>query len=88
LLFSFFRLSTDPIFAYSRCSTITQRFILPLEGGKEGETCEVDVDADCRLCFFVEKKEDGWKNHFFKGEFLFPSLPFSASLPSSPSTSF
>ncbi|GAA5831580.1 hypothetical protein JCM11251_000757 [Rhodosporidiobolus azoricus] len=49
-------------------ATITQRFIMPLQGGKEGETCEVDVDADCRLCFFVEKKEDGsWKNHFFKG---------------------
>ncbi|BGP20931.1 hypothetical protein JCM10213_000568 [Rhodosporidiobolus nylandii] len=49
-------------------ATITQRFVMPLEGGKEGETCEVDVDADCRLCFFVEKKADGsWKNHFFKG---------------------
>lgn len=33
----------------------------------EGETCEVDVDADCRLCFFVEKKSNGWKVHFFKG---------------------
>lgn len=22
----------------------------------------------CRLCFFVEKKENGWKAHFFKGE--------------------
>ncbi|GAA6030615.1 hypothetical protein JCM8097_006238 [Rhodosporidiobolus ruineniae] len=48
-------------------ATITQRFTVPLLGGKEGETCEVDVDADCRLCFFVEKKENGWKNHFFKG---------------------
>ncbi|GAA5994645.1 uncharacterized protein JCM10292_002187 [Rhodotorula paludigena] len=47
-------------------ATITQRFTMPTE--KEGETCEVDVDADCRLCFFVEKKADGsWKNHFFKG---------------------
>ncbi|GJN89459.1 hypothetical protein Rhopal_002445-T1 [Rhodotorula paludigena] len=46
-------------------ATITQRFTVPTE--KEGETCEVDVDADCRLCFFVEKKADGsWKNHFFK----------------------
>lgn len=34
----------------------------------EGVTAEVDVDADCRLCFFVEKKPDGWKTHFFKGE--------------------
>ncbi|GAA5851996.1 hypothetical protein JCM8547_000122 [Rhodosporidiobolus lusitaniae] len=49
-------------------ATITQRFRMPLAGGKEGETCDVDVDADCRLCFFLEKKEDGdWKNHFFKG---------------------
>ncbi|ORY56198.1 catabolic 3-dehydroquinase [Leucosporidium creatinivorum] len=47
-------------------ATITQRFTMPTE--VEGETCEVDVDADCRLCFFVEKKADGsWKNHFFKG---------------------
>ncbi|TNY23714.1 hypothetical protein DMC30DRAFT_413840 [Rhodotorula diobovata] len=47
-------------------ATITQRFTMPT--AVEGETCEVDVDADCRLCFFVEKKEDGeWKNHFFKG---------------------
>ncbi|CEQ40662.1 SPOSA6832_02308 [Sporobolomyces salmonicolor] len=46
-------------------STITQRFVMPAEGGGD---CEVDVDADCRLCFFVEKKADGsWKNHFFKG---------------------
>jgi ribosomal protein L31 len=43
-------------------STITQRFVMP--STVEGETCEVDVDADCRLCFFVEKKEDGsWKTH-------------------------
>ncbi|GAA5906356.1 hypothetical protein JCM8208_003528 [Rhodotorula glutinis] len=47
-------------------ATITQRFTMPT--AVEGETCEVDVDADCRLCFFVEKKADGgWKNHFFKG---------------------
>ncbi|GAA5868611.1 hypothetical protein JCM1840_005508 [Sporobolomyces johnsonii] len=46
-------------------ATITQRFVMPAEGGGD---CEVDVDADCRLCFFVEKKADGsWKNHFFKG---------------------
>ncbi|KAK4047172.1 hypothetical protein OIO90_006281 [Microbotryomycetes sp. JL221] len=47
-------------------ATITQRFTMPTE--KEGETCQVDVDADCRLCFFVEKKNDSdWKCHFFKG---------------------
>ncbi|BGP00299.1 pathogenesis associated protein pep2 [Rhodotorula toruloides] len=47
-------------------ATITQRFTMPTE--TEGETCEVDVEADCRLCFFVEKKANGdWKNHFFKG---------------------
>ena len=33
-----------------------------------GEDCEVDVDADCRLCFFVARNSDGeWKTHFFKG---------------------
>lgn len=50
-------------------ATITQRFVMKTAGG---EPCEVDVDADCTLCFFVEKKpsDDGvgeWKAHFFKG---------------------
>ncbi|GAA5906842.1 uncharacterized protein JCM6883_005705 [Sporobolomyces salmoneus] len=49
-------------------ATITQRFKMPCIDGKEGEVCEVDIDADCRLCFFLEKNEKGeWKNHFFKG---------------------
>ncbi|KAK4706163.1 hypothetical protein P7C70_g8, partial [Phenoliferia sp. Uapishka_3] len=46
-------------------ATITQRFVFP--STVEGQTAEVDVDADCRLVFFVEKKADGWKTHFFKG---------------------
>ncbi|KAK4047082.1 hypothetical protein OIV83_005645 [Microbotryomycetes sp. JL201] len=47
-------------------ATITQRFTMPT--ANEGETCQVDVDADCRLCFFVEKKNGtDWKCHFFKG---------------------
>ncbi|KAL8293654.1 hypothetical protein RQP46_000355 [Phenoliferia psychrophenolica] len=46
-------------------ATITQRFVMPT--AVEGQTAEVDIDADCRLCFFVEKKPDGWKTHFFKG---------------------
>lgn len=46
--------------------TITQRFVMP--STVQGETCEVDIEADCRLCFFVEKNSQGeWKNHFFKG---------------------
>jgi len=45
-------------------ATITQRFVTQTE---QGERCEVDVDADCRLCFFAERKTDGWKTHFFKG---------------------
>lgn len=33
----------------------------------DGTSCEVDVDADCTLCFFMELKKDiGWKIHFFK----------------------
>ncbi|GAA5965667.1 hypothetical protein JCM3765_000921 [Sporobolomyces pararoseus] len=48
-------------------ATITQRFKMPCVDGGE-ELCEVDIDADCRLCFFLEKNEKGeWKNHFFKG---------------------
>mgnify|MGYP001589251133 FL=1 len=46
--------------------TITQRFVMP--STVEGQTAEVDIDADCRLVFFVEKKADGWKTHFFKGQ--------------------
>ncbi|KAM0786982.1 hypothetical protein ACM66B_002400 [Microbotryomycetes sp. NB124-2] len=47
-------------------ATITQRFTMPT--ATEGETCQVDVDADCRLCFFVDKKNGSdWKCHFFKG---------------------
>ncbi|SCV67339.1 BQ2448_5985 [Microbotryum intermedium] len=45
--------------------TITQRFIM--ESTEEGQTCEVDMEADCRLCFFVEKDAQGaWNCHFFK----------------------
>lgn len=33
----------------------------------EGEKCEVDIEADCRLCFFLQKYNGEWKNHFFKG---------------------
>lgn len=29
--------------------------------------CLVDIDADCRLCFFLEKHDGEWKTHFFKG---------------------
>lgn len=46
-------------------STITQRFIM--DSTTEGEKCEVDIEADCRLCFFMEKHNGEWKNHFFKG---------------------
>ncbi|GAA5885704.1 hypothetical protein JCM16303_003121 [Sporobolomyces ruberrimus] len=47
-------------------ATITQRFEMPCID-REG-SCQVDIDADCRLCFFLEKNERGeWKNHFFKG---------------------
>ncbi|KAI5476922.1 hypothetical protein MNV49_007023 [Pseudohyphozyma bogoriensis] len=47
-------------------ATITQRFVMP--STVEGVDCEVDIEAECRLCFFVEKKANGeWKNHFFKG---------------------
>lgn len=48
----------------------------------DGTSCEVDVDADCTLCFFMELKKDiGWKIHFFKvrlaQEENFPLLRFS-----------
>ncbi|KAK9898055.1 catabolic 3-dehydroquinase [Cystobasidium minutum MCA 4210] len=46
-------------------ATITQRFIM--DSTTEGEKCEVDIEADCRLCFFMEKHNGEWKNHFFKG---------------------
>lgn len=49
-------------------ATITQRFIMKTDDGVD---CEVDVDADCRLCFFVQRDSKGeWKTHFFKGEAL------------------
>lgn len=39
-----------------------------MDSTTEGEKCEVDIEADCRLCFFMEKNANGeWKNHFFKG---------------------
>ncbi|GAA6018345.1 hypothetical protein JCM11491_005940 [Sporobolomyces phaffii] len=48
-------------------ATITQRFKMPCVDGSR-ELCEVDIDADCRLCFFLEKNNEGsWKTHFFKG---------------------
>ncbi|GAA5941612.1 uncharacterized protein JCM15063_001636 [Sporobolomyces koalae] len=48
-------------------ATITQRFKMPCIDGSD-TPCEVDIDADCRLCFFLEKDEHGaWKTHFFKG---------------------
>ncbi|GAA6060256.1 hypothetical protein JCM10212_003496 [Sporobolomyces blumeae] len=47
-------------------ATITQRFEMPCVDGNG--KCEVDIDADCRLCFFLEKDQNGgWKTHFFKG---------------------
>jgi hypothetical protein len=44
---------------------ITQRFTAPCESGGE---CLVDVEAQCRLCFFVERNAQGeWKTVYFKG---------------------
>ena len=46
-------------------ATITQRFILPCAQGAE---CEVDVEAQCRLCFFLQRDEAGdWAIRYFKG---------------------
>ena len=43
---------------------ITQRFVAPCEKGGE---CSVDVECQCRLCFFVEKNAKGeWKAKYFK----------------------
>jgi len=33
-------------------ATITQRFVI--------DECEVDAEADCRFCFFFEKRGDRW----------------------------
>lgn len=27
----------------------------------------MDIEADCRLCFFMHKHQGEWKTHFFKG---------------------
>ncbi|GAA5848081.1 hypothetical protein JCM3766R1_006398 [Sporobolomyces carnicolor] len=51
-------------------ATITQRFKMPCADRRDGDDvlCEVDIDADCRLCFFLEKdRSDEWKARFFKG---------------------
>ena len=32
-----------------------------------GEPCEVDVEADSRMCFFLQKYHSEWKTHFYKG---------------------
>lgn len=50
--------------AESASRTITQRFTMPCT---TGGTCEVDIEADCRLCFFMHKYDGEWKTHFFKG---------------------
>lgn len=34
---------------------------------EDGSDCQVDIEADCRLCFFLQKYNGEWKNHFFKG---------------------
>lgn len=45
-------------------ATITQRFRMP---GAAGGECEVDVEAQCRLCFFLQKDGDAWAIRYFKG---------------------
>ncbi|TPX16597.1 uncharacterized protein E0L32_012418 [Thyridium curvatum] len=39
-------------------ATITQRF--------EIDGCEIDVECDCRFCFFFEKVEGRWGAHFVR----------------------
>ena len=32
-----------------------------------GEPCEVDIEAEFRACFFLQKYKSEWKTHFYKG---------------------
>lgn len=52
-------------------ATITQRFLL--------DECEVDAEADCRFCFFFEKRGDKWGavyvRHWYEKDKLIPVNP-------------
>jgi hypothetical protein len=39
-------------------ATVTQRFSI--------QGCDVDVECDCRVVFFVTKQHDGWKAQYSK----------------------
>ena len=43
-------------------ATITQRFLI--------DGCEVDVEADCRFCFFFEKRHGIWGACYVRLGFL------------------
>jgi len=61
-------------------ATITQRFILPPKFSSDGKTeIEVDVECDCRFCFFFEKIEGKWGarlvRHWYEKDKLIPVNP-------------